>query len=355
MNDWAGILWLVILLLGNAFFVAAEFAVMSARRSQIEPLADDGDKRAIRALRAMESVSLMLAVCQLGITVCSLLILYVAEPAIHHLFVVPMEFVGIPEPLAGSIAFIIALLIVTFLHVTFGEMVPKNISVSMADKAVLFLAGPLLLLAKLVHPIVFSLNAVANGFLRLMKVEPKNEVTSAFTAAEVQSIIAISAKSGEMQQGDALMLSKALEFSNLTAEGSMVERGRVVSLELGATVEQFERTVGRTGFSRIVISDGADFVGYWHLKDIMSLPDSQYREPVSNIELRTMGVLAPDTEIEDAMEQMRAEGVHLARVVGPSGGTLGILFLEDVLEQLVGEIDDQNQKRGIRRENRSAQ
>ncbi|MGL3805913.1 hemolysin family protein [Paeniglutamicibacter sp. R2-26] len=355
MSDWAGIFWLVILLLGNAFFVAAEFAVMSARRSQIEPLADAGNKRAVRALRAMESVSLMLAVCQLGITVCSLLILNVAEPAIHHLLVVPLEWVGLPEALAGSVAFIIALLIVTFLHVTFGEMVPKNISVSMADKAVLILAGPLLMLSTLVHPVVVSLNAIANGFLRLLKVEPKNEVNSAFTAEEVQSIIASSAKSGAMQEEDALRLSKALEFSNLTAEGTMVARERVVSLELGATVEQFERTVGRTGFSRIVISDGEDFVGYWHLKDVMSLPDAQYREPIANTPLRTMGVVAPDAEIEDALEQMRAAGEHLARVVDPSGSTLGVLFLEDVLEQLVGEIDDQNQKRGIRRENRSAQ
>lgn len=355
MSDWAGIFWLVILLLGNAFFVAAEFAVMSARRSQIEPLADAGNKRAITALRAMESVSVMLAVCQLGITVCSLLILNVAEPAIHHLLVVPLEFIGIPEGIAGTIAFIIALLIVTFLHVTFGEMVPKNISVSMADKAVLLLAGPLMLLSKLVHPVVFTLNAIANAFLRLMKVEPKNEVNSAFTAEEVQSIIANSARSGTMEKVDALMLSKALEFSNLTAQGTMVERHKVVTLELGATVEQFERTVGRTGFSRIVISDGNDFLGYWHLKDVMSIPDSQYREPISNVELRTMGVVAPDTEIEDALEQMRAAGEHLARVVDAGSNTMGILFLEDVLEQLVGEIDDQNQKRGIRRENRSAQ
>lgn len=355
MSNWVGIFWLVILLLGNAFFVAAEFAVMSARRSQIEPLADAGDKRALRALRAMESVSVMLAVCQLGITVCSLLILNVAEPAIHHLLVVPLEAIGIPAGLAASIAFIIALLIVTFLHVTFGEMVPKNISVSMADKAVLVLSGPLLLLAKIVHPIVSALNSIANMFLHLMKVEPKDEVTSAFTAEEVKSIIASSALSGTMEADDAEMLSKALEFSNLTAEGTMVQRGALVTLPPEPTVETFERTIGRTGFSRIVISDGDELLGYWHLKDVMGIPDSRYREPITGVKLRTMGVVRADAEIEDALEQMRADGEHMARVVDESGSTLGVLFLEDVLEQLVGEIDDQNQKRGIRRENRSAQ
>lgn len=355
MNDFAGLLWLIVLLLGNAFFVAAEFAVMSARRSQIEPLADAGNKAAIRALKAMESVSIMLAVCQLGITVCSLLILNVAEPAIHHLFVVPLEFLGVSEVLAGSIAFILALLIVTFLHVTFGEMVPKNISVSMADKAVLLLAGPLLVLSVILHPIVVSLNWVANRFLHLLKVEPKDEVNSAFTAAEVQSIIASSARYGTLEADDAVMLRKALEFSDLTAAGTMVTRDRMVTLRRGTTVQEFERTVGRTGFSRIIITDGGEFVGYWHMKDVMALPDSSYHHPVSNIELRPMGVVDKDAEIEDAMEQMRADGKHLARVVDETGTTLGVLFLEDVLEQLVGEIDDQNQKRGIRRENRSAQ
>ena len=133
MSDWAGILWLAFLLVGNAFFVAAEFAVMSARRSQIEPLAEAGSKRAQTTLRAMENVSLMLACAQLGITVCSLLILQVAEPAIHHLLAVPLEAAGVPEEVANIVAFAVALLLVTFLHVTFGEMVPKHISVSVAD------------------------------------------------------------------------------------------------------------------------------------------------------------------------------------------------------------------------------
>ena len=260
MNDIAGLLWLIVLLLGNAFFVAAEFAVMSARRSQIEPLADAGSRRAIRALKAMESVSIMLAVCQLGITVCSLLILNVAEPAIHHLLVVPLEVVGVSEPVAGCFAFLLALLFVTFLHVTFGEMVPKNISVSMADKAVLLLAGPLLWLSVLVHPVVVSLNWIANRFLHLMKIEPKNEVNSAFTAAEVQSIIASSALYGTLAADDALRLRRALEFSDLTAAGTMVARERVVALQRGTTVQEFERTVGRTGFSRLVISEGGEFV-----------------------------------------------------------------------------------------------
>ena len=188
MSDWAGIFWLVVLLLGNAFFVAAEFAVMSARRSQIEPLADAGSKRAQTTLRAMENVSLMLACAQLGITVCSLLILLVAEPAIHHLLAAPLEAVGLPMEIADVAAFAVALMVVTFLHVTFGEMVPKNISVSVADKAALFLAPPLMFVARLVRPVIVALNWSANHILKLLRIEPKDEVNSTFTLEEVQSI-----------------------------------------------------------------------------------------------------------------------------------------------------------------------
>ena len=137
MNDWAGLVWLVVLLAANAFFVAAEFAVISARRSQIEPLAEAGKKRAITALWAMEHATLMLATTQLGITVCSLLILNVSEPAIHHLLEIPLGLTPLPEEAIGAIAFVITLLLVSYLHVVFGEMVPKNLSFSIPDRAVL--------------------------------------------------------------------------------------------------------------------------------------------------------------------------------------------------------------------------
>ncbi|MGB3414280.1 MAG: CNNM domain-containing protein, partial [Microbacteriaceae bacterium] len=181
MADWAGLAWLVVLLAGNAFFVGAEFAVISAKRSSIEPLALKGKRSAKTALWAMEHATLMLATCQLGITVCSLLILNVSEPALHHLLGYPFGWFGIPLEWADPFTFVLALLIVTYLHVVFGEMVPKNISFSMPDKAVLILAPPLVWVSKLFRPVIFVLNGIANGVLRLFGVEPKNEAASAFT------------------------------------------------------------------------------------------------------------------------------------------------------------------------------
>src|SRR6478609_10497533 len=189
MSDWVGILWLVVLLLVNAFFVGAEFAVISARRSQIEPLAERGKRSAKTALYAMEHATLMLATTQLGITVCSLLILNVSEPAIHHLLAGPLGLTGLSEAAVDTIAFIVALVAVSYLHVVFGEMVPKNLAFSVPDRAVLMLATPLVWVSKVFHPVIVSLNWIANGVVRLFRVEPKDEAASTFTLEEVATIV----------------------------------------------------------------------------------------------------------------------------------------------------------------------
>ena len=349
MSDWAGILWLVVLLLGNAFFVGAEFAVMSARRSQIEPLAEAGSKRAQTTLRAMENVSLMLACAQLGITVCSLLILQVAEPAIHHLMAVPLEAVGIPVEIADIVAFAVALLLVTFLHVTIGEMVPKNISVSVADKAALLLAPPLMFIARLVKPVIVALNWSANHILKLMRIEPKDEVTSSFTLEEVQSIVQESTRHG-LVDDDAGLITGALEFSEHTASDVMVPLDKLVMMKSNTTPVEFEKAVSRTGFSRFpMLDDDGMLSGYLHIKDVLSIPDAAYHQPIAESHIRSLANLAMDDEIETAMSVMQRTGSHLARVIGPDGLTQGILFLEDVIEQLVGEIRDATQATGYRR------
>lgn len=349
MSDWAGILWLGILLIGNAFFVAAEFSVMSARRSQIEPLAESGSMRAQTTLRAMENVSLMLACAQLGITVCSLLILQVAEPAIHHLMAVPFEAAGIPMEIADVVAFTVALLVVTFLHVTFGEMVPKNISVSVADKAALLLAPPLMLIARLVNPAIVALNWSANHILRLMRIEPKDEVNSSFTLEEVQSIVQESTRHG-LVDDDAGLITGALEFSEHTASRIMVPLDKLVMMKSATTPAEFEKAVSRTGFSRFPMLDEDGMLsGYLHIKDVLSIPESGYQHPIAESRIRSLANLSMEDEIEKAMSVMQRTGSHLARVIGPDGNTRGVLFLEDVIEQLVGEIRDATQATGIRR------
>lgn len=354
MNDWWGIFWLVILLLANAFFVGAEFAVMSARRSQIEPKAEAGSKRARVALLAMENVSIMLAVCQLGITVCSLLILNVAEPAIHHLFAEPMHALGVPMGVADPAAFVLALLIVTFLHVTLGEMVPKNISVSVADKAVMLLATPLVWIARVTKPIVHSLNWIANHAVRALGMEPKDEVSSTYTVDQVQSIVEESTKVG-LVEDDAGLLVSAFEFTDRTVGDIAVPMDDVITLDVSTTPIEFEHAVGRTGFSRFVMTEpDGELAGYLHLKDVMVLDPQRDEDPVPISHVRSLANLGQDAEVEDALETMQRTGSHVARVLDAQGATVGILFFEDVLEQLVGEIRDATQQTGRRRLNVSA-
>ncbi len=336
------------LLLLNAFFVGAEFAVISARRSQIEPLADAGSRRARTALRAMERVSLMLACAQLGITVCSLGLGAVAEPAIAHLIETPLHAAGLPEGAVHPFAFTLALALVVYLHVVIGEMVPKNLALAGPDRAVLVLAPPLMAIARVVSPVILVLNAVANGVLRLLRVEPKNELASTYTADEVHSIVTESAREGLLVDDHGL-LTGALEFSEREAGDVMVPLDRLVTVPAGSSPAEVERLVTRTGFSRfpVVKPESATeyqsdpiLIGYLHLKDLLYADDERHDLPVPEKRVRNLVSVSTGDEVEEALATMQRAGSHLARVVDAEGRTLGVLFLEDVLEELVGEVRD---------------
>ncbi|RFA11993.1 hypothetical protein B7R21_11715 [Subtercola boreus] len=340
MADWIGIVWLFVLLLVNAFFVAAEFAVISARRSQIEPLAEAGMQRAKTALWAMEHATLMLATSQLGITVASLLILNVSEPAIHHLLEVPLGLTGWSEDLITGVAFVITLVLVSFLHVVIGEMVPKNLSFSVPDRAVLLLAPPLVWVARIFRFVIVSLNATANGVVRLFGVEPKSEAASSFTLEEVSSIVAQSTREGVLDDNSGA-LHAAFEFTEKTVASVALPVARLITLDRTATPADIERAVSKYGFSRYVMVDATgNPIGYLHLKDVIDLDDDEFEQPVPAKRIRLLASIYDGTELEDALATMRRTGAHVARAFSASGDTTGVLFLEDVIEELVGEVQD---------------
>ena len=339
--DWLGILWLVVLLVVNAFFVGASFAVISARRSQIEPRAEAGSRSAKTALWAMEHAGLMLATSQLGITVASLLILNVSEPAIHHLVEIPLHLTGWSEQVVGTISFIIALVLVSFLHVVLGEMVPKNLSFSVPDRAVLILAPPLVFVSWLVRPVIVALNAVTWAILRLFRVEPKSEANSVFTLDEVATIVATSTKEGVLHDSSGALLA-AFEFTDKKVSDVAVGMGALVTLPEDATPADVERAVAQRGFSRyILVNDDGEPSGYLHLKDVIDLDEAgEFDEPVPPKRIRQLISVFRGMELEDALATMRRSGVHVARVFDESGATRGVLFLEDIIEELVGEVHD---------------
>jgi len=339
----------VLLLVGNAFFVGAEFAVMAARRSQLEPLAAAGSRRARTTLVAMESISAMLATAQLGVTVCSLGLGAVAEPAIAHLLEDAFDRVHLPDGLLHPVAFAIALTLVVYLHVVVGEMVPKNLAIAGPDRAALLLAPPLVWLSRALSPAVRALNGLANGLLRAGGVRAKDEVTSAFTAEEVQSIVTESQREGLLVDGQELVRG-ALEFSERDAGDVAVAVADLVCVGDGVTPAEVERLVARTGFSRFPVLDvGGELAGYLHLKDVLYAVDGRYDEPVPAKRVRSLVTVGAADEVEDVLAAMQRSGAHLARVVGADGTVGGVVFLEDVLEELVGEVRDATRREAVRR------
>ncbi|HLU83541.1 MAG TPA: hemolysin family protein, partial [Trueperaceae bacterium] len=340
MSPWWGIGWLVVLLAANAFFVGAEFAVLAARRAQIEPKAQAGNKSAQTALWAMQHATLMLACSQLGITVCSLLILNVSEPSIHHLLAGPMERIGLTTAVANVASFAIALLLVSFLHVTLGEMVPKNLSFSRPDSSVLVLAPPLVFIGRLVRPLIGFLDGTANFILRRFGIEPRSEASSTFTLDQVATIVAESKRAG-MLSDDSGTLTNAFEFTTKKAGDLLVGVTDLVTLRTTVTPRQVEEAVGRFGHSRyVLVDDDGNMRGYLHYKDVIAVSGEALDRAVPARSIRRMATVAADADAEDVLSRMRQTGAHLATVEDGSGAVLGVLFLEDIVEELIGEVHD---------------
>ncbi|HEX8972694.1 hemolysin family protein [Oryzihumus sp.] len=339
-------LWLsFFLLLGNAFFVGAEFAVMAARRSQLEPMAEAGSRRAQVSLEALEQIASLLTAAQLGITLCSVGLGAVAESALHELILPVLQLVHLPGSAADPIALVLALLLVAYLHVVVGEMVPKNLAIAGPDKAALALAPPLLYIARGLRPVIRLMEGVAKTFVRLVGVEPKDEIASAFTAEEVQHIVAESHREGLIEGERHGMVRGAIEFSDRVAGEVAVPLDQLVTLPIGATPDDVERLVARHGFSRYPFTDASgDLAGYLHLKDVLYADEAEHTQPVPLKRVRRLATVAPGDEVEDVLATMQRTGAHLARVVDTDGTNQGVVFLEDVLEELVGEVSDASQR-----------
>ncbi|MER6999198.1 hemolysin family protein [Streptomyces sp. NPDC000410] len=326
-------------LITNAFFVGAEFALISVRRSQIEPAALKGNRRAKTTLWGLEHLSAMMATAQLGITVSSLVLGAVAEPAIAHLLEPPFHSIGVPEGLIHPIAFVIALTLATYLHMLIGEMVPKNIALAAPAPTALLLGPPLVALTRALRPFVFGINAFANTLLRLLKVEPKDEVASVFTDDELARLVKDSSAAGLLGPEDGERLQDALELGTRPVGEIMVPLDRVVTVGHDITPKGLERTAADHGFSRLpVTSDDAEILGYLHIKDALGAVDRT--APFPRTALHPIVTVAIDVPLDDTMTAMRAANTHLAAVTGTKGTVIGFITMEDLLDELVGAAAD---------------
>lgn len=340
MSDYVAIALAVLLLALNFFFVGAEFALISARRSQIEPLAQAGSRWAKITLRAMEQVSLMMAGAQLGITICSVGLGAVGEPAVAHLLEPLFARLGVPDGFVYPISFTVALTIVVYLHVVLGEMIPKNIAIAAPERSAVVLGPPLMAVVFLLKPIIVALNAVANITLRTLRVEPKDEVSSSFTREEVAALVEESRGEGLIEAGEYNRLSGALGFTEKRVASVIMPLDGIATVPRGATVEQVEELCAATGYSRFPVADGEDLLGYLHIKDVLEVDEERRTRIVSDKWIRPFAGVRDSDLLHDALEVLQRKGAHMTRVVAADGRLLGLATLEDVIEELVGEIRD---------------
>ncbi len=341
MSDYTALILAVVLLAANAFFVGAEFALISARRSQIEPRAAAGSRVARTTLRAMEQVSLVMAGAQLGITVCSLGLGAVGEPAVAHLLEPLFVRLEVPEGLVHPVAFAIALGLVVYLHVVLGEMVPKNIAIAGPERSALLLGPPMMVVVTLIKPLVVALNATANAVLRLLRVEPRDEVASAYTREEVEAMVDESRQEGALADEEYVRLTGALGFTGRQVVDVVLPLDTLQTVDRGARVADLENACAATGYSRFpVAGEDGELVGYLHIKDALEVDPDRRTRTLDDKWVRPFANIRPVDTLSEALQTLRAKGAHMGRVVESDGTVLGVVMLEDVLEELVGEIRD---------------
>ena len=345
MGEVLGVLLTALLLFANAFFVGSEFALVSARRDRLEALAEQGKHSAVAVIRAGENLSLMLAGAQLGITVCSILLGRISEPAVAHLLEKPFHLVGIPAAVLHTVSFIVALTIVVVLHVLLGEMVPKNIAIAGPESTAMLLIPPYLIWMRIARPFIAFYNWCANIALRAVGVEVRDELEIAVSTVELSEMIAESLSEGLLDPEEHTRLTRALQIRNRVVADVAVPLAEVHAVEVaaegsGPTVGAIQRALAETGYSRFPVTERSGrFIGYLHIKDILALID-QPDAVIDRSAVRPLPRVRDTLPLPDALSRLRRTNSHLALVSNADGGVVAMAALEDLVEDLVGTVRD---------------
>ncbi|WP_419925934.1 hemolysin family protein [Candidatus Poriferisocius sp.] len=340
----------VVLLAANAGFVAVEFALIAARRSRLEPLAEAGNRRARLALAAMSDLNRQLAGAQLGITMASLGLGFVAEPAVADLIERAVgSFAELPSGVLHAVSFGVSLAIVVFLHMVLGEMVPKNIALAGAERTAMWLAPVNRLYAIVFGPLIGLLNRLSRGLVRLGGVEPLDQLPTTHTAQEFAGLVEHSAAEGLLDDFDRSLLSSALELAARPVRTVMVPRDRITAVEREATVAEVVDLMNASGHSRVVVQNGSPdrVIGFVHAKDLLDVTGARARQSLGDELIRVVPAIEEETSLEGVLALMQGSRRHLAVVRGGTRRrTVGLVTLEDVLEVLVGDLIDETDPAG---------
>lgn len=345
------ILLVIVLVLGNGFFVAAEFALVGVRKSRIEATAAEGDKAAVRLLAMLNNLNAYISATQLGITLSSLGLGWIGEPAVAALLD-PMlmalanatgwEFLA-SGAVVHTISFAIAFSFITFLHIVFGELAPKTFALEMAERVSYFVAVPLQLFYKIFNYPIRLLDWAGTKTAKLFGLQSTGEHGSSYTEDEIRQLINVSQASGHLNEEERRLINQVFEFSETTVKEAMIPRTEIVAIPEQSSLQEITNAFRQHGYSRLPVYRGSldDMIGVIHSKDIMSFMLRPKTFRLERVMQKPMYVV--DTaRLEDVLRQMQREKFHFGFVVDEHGGVEGIITLEDLLEEIVGDISDEH-------------
>ncbi|GAB3444498.1 hemolysin family protein [Phycicoccus ginsengisoli] len=344
MTEWLGVLAGIGLTAGTAVFVATEFSLVALDRPAVQKAADAGDARAGVVLGSLRRLSTQLSAAQVGITLTTLVLGFIATPSLGVLLETPLHALGLRGSTLESVGAVLALTIATLFSMVVGELLPQFLGISAPLPTAKVVAGPVRVFALVARPLIAVLNGSANLFLRSLGVTPQEELSGARTPQELASLVRHSAEAGTLDASTARLVAKSLGFGEQTAADVMSPRARATSIERTATAEDVVRLARRTGHSRFPVTgeDWDDIDGVVHVKKAIAVPhDRRSDVPVSA--LMVPPLLVPETiRLDPLLLMLREQGLQLAIVVDEYGGTAGIVTLEDVVEEIVGEVSDEH-------------
>ncbi|KHE72002.1 hemolysin family protein [Halobacillus sp. BBL2006] len=341
MESTIKLLAVALLIVLTAFFVASEFAIVKVRKTRLEARAADGDKKAKNALKLTNNLDYYLSACQLGITITALGLGWLGEPTLDVLLYPLIDGLNLPSSLSHTISFAIAFFVITFLHVVWGELAPKTVAIQKAEGITLFLARPLILYSKLMYPLIWLLNGSANILVRLFGFQTAKESDEVHSEDELRHILTQSYQQGEINRSEYTYVDRIFEFDNRTAKEIMIPRTEMAVLDINDSISTNIRVMRNNRYTRYpVVDDDKDHIlGIIHMKEFFY--EDVEKQGTLRPFLRQALKVFENVPINDLLAKMKKERTHLAVLMDEYGGTAGIVTVEDIIEEIVGEIRDE--------------
>ena len=347
MGNTQALVLLVALIALNAFFVAAEFALVSVRRTRMQELADSGSRRARIVIGALDDINPMLSTVQVGVTMCSLGVGFLGEPAVGSLLETPLDAIGLHGNGLSVVSFLIALLLMTWVTVVLGELLPKTVSLQKAESVAMVTIGPMRLLQRAAAPLIFILNGSLELVLRLFKIQQAPGMHLIHSEEELKMLVSQSSKGGVLERSEQEMLYNVFDFADTDVAQVMVPRPDVVSFSVDMAPAELLEAVAGQPYTRYPIYRGSmdDILGILHIRDLFTAAEHQGKDQV-RVEslLRPAHVVPENKSLAGLLADFRRSKSHMALVIDEYGSLAGIVTLEDLIEEIVGEIDDEHDR-----------